>query len=111
MNTIQRHSGMFRPGQSGNPSGRPKADVAIRDIARQFTDKAIQTLVEISQNPKSPDAARVQAANALLDRGWGKPHQYSESVNVKAGLYEFLDHVAAVEFSGKENSNKDLIEL
>ena len=27
-------------------------------------------------NPKSPPAARVSAANALLDRGYGKPPQH-----------------------------------
>jgi hypothetical protein len=32
--------------------------------------------VSIMTNPKSAPAARVSAANALLDRGYGKPPQH-----------------------------------
>lgn len=91
----QRDQGRFVKGVSGNPGGRPKVIENVRDLARQHTDAAIETLVTIALNPKSSDSARVQAASALLDRAWGKPHQYTESMNVKAGLNEFLDRVAA----------------
>jgi hypothetical protein len=37
---------------------------------------AINALVSIMNNPKASDAARVSAANALLDRGYGKPQQH-----------------------------------
>lgn len=87
--------GRFVKGVSGNPGGRPKVIENVRDLARQYTDDAIETLATIARNPNASDSARVQAASALLDRAWGKPHQYTESVNVKAGLNEFLDRVAA----------------
>lgn len=74
-----RHAGMFKPGQSGNPNGRPKVAITIRDKAREHTEAAINTLVEIMNDPKSTKAARIQASLALLDRGWGKPPQYNES--------------------------------
>jgi hypothetical protein len=62
----------FEKGQSGNPGGRPKAYGQIRDLARQHTDVALRTLVEIAEHGEN-ESARVTAANALLDRGWGKP--------------------------------------
>src|SRR5262245_34426232 len=37
---------------------------------------AINALVSIMNNTKASDAARVSAANALLDRGYGKPPQH-----------------------------------
>ena len=37
--------------------------------------EAINTLVVIMNNEKAPPAARVAAANALLDRGYSKPTQ------------------------------------
>ena len=53
---------------------RPKF-VDIRSYARKFTVEALETLAHVMRQPKSPPAARVMAANALLDRGWGKAAQ------------------------------------
>jgi hypothetical protein len=53
----------------------PKAVKEIRSLARAQTRTAIRTLAGIMSHPKAPPAARVAAANALLDRGWGKPSQ------------------------------------
>ena len=66
----------FKKGQSGNPGGRPKVVAEVKELARAHTAEAIQTLVSIMTNPQSAPAARVSAANALLDRGYGKPPQH-----------------------------------
>jgi hypothetical protein len=66
----------FQKGQSGNPGGRPKVVAEVRELAREHTSKAVETLVSIMTNQKAAPAARVSAANALLDRGYGKPPQH-----------------------------------
>lgn len=89
-----RHEGMFQPGQSGNPSGRPKSDITIRELAKAYTEEAIDTLAEIMRNPKASSATRVQASCALLDRGWGKPSQHL-ALSAAMSFTDYLDKLAA----------------
>jgi hypothetical protein len=64
----------FKPGQSGNPGGRPRAAGDIIELARQKTPEAIETLTDIMVNGRQ-EAARVRAAEVLLDRAHGRPLQ------------------------------------
>lgn len=50
----------------------PKAPAEIKSLARAHTESALKTLAGIMNEPKAPAAARVSAAEALLNRGWGK---------------------------------------
>ncbi len=47
----------------------------VKSLARAHTDKAIEVLGGIMSAPQSPEAARIAAATALLNRGWGMPTQ------------------------------------
>lgn len=63
----------FQPGVSGNPSGRPKENNEVKALARANAPQAMQTLIDIMTNGE-PKLA-LQAANAVLDRAYGKPAQ------------------------------------
>jgi hypothetical protein len=68
----------FQPGQSGNPGGRkPKSDDdrKVEELARSYAAEAIRTLASIMRSAKAPASARSAAAQAILDRGFGRPRQ------------------------------------
>jgi hypothetical protein len=52
-----------------------KALTEIRSLARTHTRTAIRILVNVMRDSKASAAAKVAAANCILDRGWGKAIQ------------------------------------
>lgn len=41
-------------------------------MARDYAECALKVLVDVARDAKAPAAARVSAANAIIDRGYGK---------------------------------------
>lgn len=66
----------FTKGKSGNPAGRPKAATLdeIRSLARRAAPEMVEALLKIARTSEN-DRAKVAAANAVLDRAYGKPAQ------------------------------------
>lgn len=93
---------MFKPGQSGNPKGKPKQDIHVREIARQHTPEAMEILVSIMRHHKTPPAARAMACNSIIDRAYGKAPQAIEhsghisALDVTKLTDEQLDAIAAL---------------
>ena len=82
---MAQSSTSWRAGQSGNPAGRAKSEYALRDYARTFTREALDTIANVMQDENTPSDARIRAAEALLNRGWGKPPA-SLDVNAQVGF-------------------------
>ena len=75
-----------------------KAPTDIRFLARQHTALAVKTLVGIAAQRTAPQSARVAAAQALLDRGWGKPKQELElNQKVTISLADSLARIAKLD--------------
>ena len=62
------------------PNGKPKKQLPLdlKSLARSYTKACVQTLSGVATNGES-ESAKVAAAIALLDRGWGKPNQPTEN--------------------------------
>jgi hypothetical protein len=52
-----------------------KTVTEIRSLARSYTRTALHVLVGVMRSRDATAAAKVSAANAILDRGWGKATQ------------------------------------
>jgi hypothetical protein len=58
----------------GRVKGTPNTiDKDVRILARQYTTKALDRLVAILDDKEASDSAAVAAANAILDRAYGRP--------------------------------------
>ena len=62
--------GAGRPVGSLNKSS-PSQNQRLSELARTHTQAALNTLLDVARNGRT-DAARVSAATAILDRGYGK---------------------------------------
>src|SRR3954451_18052507 len=64
----------------------------LRALLREHTAVSIQVLAGIAQNGQT-DAARVAAATALLDRGWGRPPQSHTGEKGEGGIEVIVRHI------------------
>lgn len=79
-------------GVSGNPAGRKKTDVKVRELARQNTEAAIHALLEIVLNQKANPRTRMAAAKVILDRAWERPRHFPDSQKTSIKDYVNLLH-------------------
>lgn len=83
-----------RPG-AGRPSGArsratKQAKATLSELAQKHTATALQVLVDVAKKGES-ESARVAAANAILDRAYGKPSQSHEHTGRGGGPMQFVD--------------------
>ena len=63
--------GSGRPAGSVNKATK-ELKLNLSELAREYTNEALNTLVDVMQSSQS-DSARIAAATAILDRGYGRP--------------------------------------
>jgi hypothetical protein len=88
----------FKPGQTGNPGGRPKLTpelIELRALAREHTRAAVEAIIAVMGDSSAPASARVSAASEVLDRGWGRATQSVEHAGPGGGV---IPHEMVIEF-------------
>jgi HEAT repeat protein len=68
----------FAEGNNANPGGRPKGSKGTHAarLARNHDEAAIDVLVALLKSEN--ETVRGNAANSILDRGYGKPKEFVE---------------------------------
>jgi hypothetical protein len=83
-----------------------KSLTEIRSLARSHTRTAVNVLVGVMRAKDATAAARVSAANAILDRGWGKATQPLQ--NSGDGALELIHRIERI-IVHPENSDSENI--
>jgi hypothetical protein len=95
--TYKPRRGQFRPGQSGNPTGRPrnpKNAAEVRELAREKTGAMLEFLSRTALNPKVPINARITCAIEVVNRAYGKPQQSLDlNHGVQSALAQLLEEI------------------
>ena len=106
-------NGQFKKGQSGNPKGlaahpgKVKQREILRDLkdyCKAYSKDAIDVLVEVMKNKGAPPSSRIAAANAVLDRGFGKPQitvETTVSAYDKMSDAELISHITGNVIEGE----------
>lgn len=74
-------TGRFKPGNSGNPGGRPKRTPEQRDAleaVKSLAPDAVEAMERLLKAKDTPPALRVRIAEIVLDRAYGKPKQCTD---------------------------------
>ncbi len=78
---------VWKPGQSGNPGGQHKGTAELREAARKWSPKAIAKLCALIDS--DDERVALAAAEAVLNRGYGKPPQALEHGGTDGGPITF----------------------
>ena len=73
--TAPAHLSPWKPGQSGNPGGRPKMPPELKEKLREASAEAFDVMIEIARNKSAKPADRIRASEILVERYYGKSPQ------------------------------------
>ena len=88
MTNSRDQKGRFAPGHSGNNLGQPSNPRSLAQLIRDQSlqgQELIDYLLPVIRNEALAHNLRLQAANMLLDRGFGKP---TTEIDIQLGLSE-----------------------
>jgi hypothetical protein len=102
----------WKPGQSGNPAGRPRKPRRSLDAVQRLESLGVDPIAEVvslAQDPALPKTTRLKAWIALLDYAYPKLAPVVSSENVSATLEELQRSWDAIELDElKETFRKEL---
>jgi len=84
-----------RAGAGRKKGSVSKAKLELADMAKGHASEALETLVNIMRNGEQ-EGTRLSAANAILDRGYGKPYQAAapEGEGANDSMAQALNNIA-----------------
>ncbi len=101
-----------RPGSGRKFGTKNKTTIALKEMAGQYTEEAVKTLVSVMRDPESPSAVKVQAADKLLDRSHGRPAIHIEPavIDITRIPWEELREIRVKSMEESRRKHQEIIE-
>ena len=80
---------MFKPGESGNPNGRPKQKPFLDWCKKWAVARGEAFLTAIAENPRHKN--QLDAIKTIFAYGYGKPVEFTESTHDFSGMGQSAD--------------------
>jgi hypothetical protein len=84
---------------------KSKAAAGIKTLARRQAEAAVKVLAAIMNDEEGAATARVSAAQALLDRGWGKAAQVLAGEDGGLAVLARIERVIVEPKTSEKNSS------
>lgn len=94
----------FKPGQSGNPSGRPKKVRELTAIAEEHSEQAMRNLAKLMSS--QDEKVSLAASREILDRSMGKPTQTNVNVTKSDVADLDINELYAIAKSGSSGDHQ-----
>jgi hypothetical protein len=109
---VKSARGGKRQGSGRKPGVKNKSTLALKEFAGQFSQEAVQVLVNAMRDPEAPQAVKIQAADKLLDRSHGRPaiHLEEVQVNISPIPWEELREIGRQSIEKSIQEHKEFIE-
>ena len=95
----EKYPNRFKPGQSGNPAGRPKQTQEEKDgleEIRKLAPGVADKMREMLAAPKVPAIAKVRILEIILERTYGKPENSLKLVSAQQSFEAAEARIAAI---------------
>ena len=105
----ERYPNRYKPGQSGNPGGRPKktsAELKAVMKMKKLTPAAVEVVEGILKNEKASLYARLQAAEIIFNRAMGRPETFLKVDNAEQSVQASVARLQALFGTEEEADDK-----
>jgi len=80
----------------------------VKSLCRENSEAAIAALIDVMNSKTAPPAARVTAANSILDRAFGRP---TAVVEAKISTYDSMSEQELIEFIAGQTIDVEAVRI
>ena len=95
----EKYPNRFKPGQSGNPAGRPKKtkeEEALLEQLKKLTPLALQKMEQMLTNDRVAALAKVRIIEIILERTFGKVENPVKVTNAQESIEQAQAELDAI---------------